>query len=104
MNSMLMLLWSKAPKPVTAEGLSRSCSGELAFRGQRLATLCQSQNKKLQEVCCSPSPWYKLLWLPWPQAVPLSPLSQDFLLFPAAWLAMSPRTVIIFCSLDSLNV
>lgn len=40
---------------------------------------------------------------PAPGCAVIPTLSQDFLLFPDAWLAMSPRTVIIFCSLDSLN-
>lgn len=68
---------------------------------QRVKVSCpktKSEQKELQEVCCSPSPWF-----PAPGCAVIPTLSQDLPPFPAAWLATLPCAVTIFCSFDSLN-
>lgn len=93
-----MLVWSKVPKRATAEGLSRSRNGELAFRGLRLAALRAAGGLLLSQ------PMVQAALAPLaPGCAVIPTLSQDLLPFPAAWLATSPSAVTIFCNFDSLN-
>lgn len=57
--------WSRAPGLVTVQGLSRSF-----HRANKIKTAknkIKAAQKELQEVCCSPSPWNKPHWLPYPR-------------------------------------